>query len=95
MPRILATLILGVAGVVSLPLSAYFLDGEGSENFILPAQLGGMAVLGGLVGWGTPALGGGDKPANKRIAIGMLVGLLTAVVGVVVFFLLLNGFDGA
>jgi len=94
-PRILATLILGIAGIVSLPLSAYFLDGEGAENFILPVQLGAMAVIGGLVGWWTPSLGGGEKPANKRIAIGMVIGLVTAVVGVVVFFLLLNGFDGA
>ena len=94
MPRILATLVLGVAGIVSLPLSAYFLDGEGTENLILPVQLGGMAALGGLVGWATPSLAP-EKPVNKRIAIGMVIGLVTAVVGGVVFFLLLNGFEGA
>lgn len=95
MPRILAYLVLLVAGVLSLPVAAAVFDGEGSENWILPAQLGGMAVIGALVGAVTPRLVGDGASGGKRVALGALVGVGAALVGVVLFFLLLNGFDGA
>jgi hypothetical protein len=94
-PRILALLILIVAGILSLPVSAAFFDGEGSENWIVPVQLGGMAVVGALVGLATPALARAGAPAGRRMLFGVLLGLLAALVGVALFFLLLNGFDGA
>jgi hypothetical protein len=94
-PRILAFLALLVAGVLSLPVSAAFFDGEGSENWILPVQLGGMAVIGGLVGLATPALARESAATGRRVLFGALLGLLAAVIGVALFFLLLNGFDGA
>ena len=95
MPRILAYLVLLVAGILSLPVAAALSDGEGSENWILPVQLGGMAVIGALVGLATPALAGDGAATGKRVLVGALLGLGLALIGVVLFFLLLNGFDGA
>lgn len=95
MPRILAYLVLLVAGVMSLPVAAAIFDGEGSENWILPAQLGGMAIVGALVGAATPALVGDGATTGKRVWLGALLGVGAALVGVALFFLLLNGFDGA
>jgi hypothetical protein len=95
-PRPLAYVVLLVAGILSLPVAAAFFDGEGSENWILPVQLGGMAVVGALVGLATPGLAGGDgRSTRRRLAVGALAGLAAALIGVVLFFLLLNGFDGA
>ena len=71
------------------------LDGEGTENFILPAQLCGMAVLGGVVGYLLPGLAGDGASTRRAVWVGVGVALLLAVLGVVFFFLLLNGFDGA
>lgn len=95
MPLILAFLVLLVAGVLSLPVSAVFFDGEGSENWILPVQLGGMAVIGALVGLATPALARDGAATGRRVLFGALLGVLAALIGVALFFLLLNGFDGA
>jgi hypothetical protein len=94
-PRPLAYVVLLVAGMLSLPVAAAFFDGEGSENWILPVQLGGMAVVGALVGLATPGLAGDDRAMRRRLAVGALAGLAAALIGVVLFFLLLNGFDGA
>ena len=95
MPRILAFTILLLAGILSLPVSAAFFDGEGSENWIIPVQLGGMAVVGALVGMATPALARESAGTGRRMVFGALLGLLAALIGVALFFLLLNGFDGA
>jgi hypothetical protein len=93
--RLAALVLLLGAGILSLPLAALAFDGEGSENFILPVQLGGMAVLGAAVGYLLPGLAG-DAASRRRAAwVGAGVALLLAVLGVVCFFLLLNGFDGA
>jgi hypothetical protein len=94
-PRSLAYVVLLVAGILSLPVAAAFFDGEGSENWILPVQLGGMAVVGALVGLATPNLAGDGRSMRRRLAVGALAGLAAALIGVVLFFLLLNGFDGA
>ncbi len=56
--RLVALVLLLAAGILSLPLAAFAFDGEGTENFILPAQLGGMAVLGAVVGYLLPGLAG-------------------------------------
>ena len=48
--RVVAVVVLLALGVLSLPLVAYFLDGEGAENWILPVQLVLMAVVGAVVG---------------------------------------------
>ena len=93
--RLAALVLLLVAGILSLPLAAAAFDGEGTENFILPAQLGGMAVLGAVVGYLLPGLAGDTASKRRAMWVGVGVGLLLAVFGVVLFFLLLNGFDGA
>ena len=93
--RLAALAILLVAGILSLPLAATFLDGEGNENLILPAQLVGMAVVGAIVGFLFPGLAGARATTRRAVWVGVGVGLLLAVLGVLVFFLLLSGFDGA
>jgi hypothetical protein len=93
--RLVALVILLIAGVLSLPLAATFLDGEGNENLILPAQLGGMAIVGAVVGYLLPGLAGTTATTRRAVWVGVGVALLLAVLGVLVFFLLLSGFDGA
>ena len=93
--RLGALVLLLAAGIMSLPLAALAFDSEGSENFILPAQLGGMAVFGAVVGYLLPGLAGPTATQRRAAWVGVGVGLLLAVLGVVVFFLLLSGFDGA
>lgn len=104
-PRVLAVIGLLVVGFVLLPLLASFLDGEGTENLIIPLHLVVMAVLGAVV-WrmlpgATPATAGdtgaGAAPVSGRREVwtGAAVGLAAAVVALVLFFVLLSGFDGA
>jgi hypothetical protein len=93
--RLTALLLLLLAGVLSLPLAAYFLDDEGSENWIIPAQLGAMAVVGAVVGTLLPGLARDGSSRGRSARVGAILAVVMAVVGVVVFFLLLNGFDGA
>jgi hypothetical protein len=93
--RLIALVLLLAAGILSLPLAALAFDGEDTENWILPAQLAGMAVLGAAVGYLLPGLAGEAASRRRAVWVGVGVALLLAVIGVVVFFLLLNGFDGA
>lgn len=86
-------LLMIVLGAFTLPLSALFLDGsETGENLIIPVALVISCVIGAVLA--VPVLEQ-DVPALRRALIGAGLGLLGLVVGVVVFFLLLNGFDGA
>jgi hypothetical protein len=94
-PRIVAGAGLVLLGMVSLPLVASVLDGEGTENWILPVQLLLMALVGAAVGRAVPALAGEGAGARRRVVVGALVGLAGAVLGLVVFFLLLSGLHGA
>ncbi len=93
MTRLLGWLVLIAAGMLSLPLAAYFLDDQGTENWILPVQLGGMALIGALVGLALPGFVTGST--RRRVLLGAAYGVGAAVVGVLIFFLLLNGFSGA
>jgi hypothetical protein len=93
--RVVGTLVLLVTGVLSLPLAAALLDGEGTENWILPVQLVVMAAVGAGVAAVLPALAGDRASTSRRVLVGVGWGLLAAVVGVLVFWLLLNGFRGA
>jgi hypothetical protein len=94
MERVLGLFVLVVAGILSLPVAAAAFDGEGSENWIIPAQLGGMAVIGALVGLAIPGLTGAESSGRRALA-GAAIGVGMALLGVLIFFLLLNGFDGA
>ena len=93
--RIIAILLLLVAGVLSLPVSATFLDDQGSENWIIPAQPCGMAAIGAVVGAALPGLAGAGASRGRSMRIGAVVGVGLAVLGVAIFFVLLNGFRGA
>ena len=93
MTKLLGWVLLLVAGVVSLPLAATFLDDQGSENWILPVDLAAMALLGGILGVALPGFVGGTT--RRRVVVGAAYGVAVAVVGVLVFFLLLSGFEGA
>jgi hypothetical protein len=91
--RVLGGVLLLVAGVLSLPISAALLDDPGTENWIIPVQLGAMACLGALAGVALPGFVIGTT--GRRVAVGAAYGVAAGLVGVVVFFLLLSGFDGA
>ena len=93
--RVVALLVLLVLGVVSLPLVASVLDGEGTENWILPVQLVLMALVGAVVGWFLPRLAGPDAPKRRGAVVGAVVGVAAGILGLLIFFLLLNGIDGA
>lgn len=93
MTKVAGWLLLIAASMLSLPLAAYFLDDPGTENWILPVQLGGMALVGALVGSALPGFVAGS--GKRRAALGAAWGVAAALVGVVVFFLLLSGLEGA
>jgi hypothetical protein len=93
--RVVGVLALLVAGMLSLPLAAYVLDGQGTENWIVPVQLLGMALIGAGVTVALPALARVGAPTGRRALTGVCWGLLASFVGVLVFWLLLSGFSGA
>jgi hypothetical protein len=90
-----AVLILLVLGIFSLPVAALFSDSEGSENWILPGAIALIVALGAIVGSALPGLAGPGASRARGALVGAGVGVAMLVVGVVIFFLLLNGFEGA
>ena len=44
--RVVGIVVLLVLGILSLPAAASVLDGEGTENWIVPVQLLAMAAIG-------------------------------------------------
>jgi hypothetical protein len=94
MQRVGGLVLLLGAGILSLPAAAALLDGEGSENYIVPVQLLVMALLGAAAGAALPGLSGSTSRA-RSVATGAAIGLGMALVGVALFFLLLSGIDGA
>ena len=93
--RVVAVVVLLALGVLSLPFVAYVLDGEGTENWILPVQLLLMAVVGAVVGRLVPEVAGEGATPRRAVVVGALVGIGAAVLGLVIYFLLLSGFEGA
>ncbi len=93
--RILGLLILLVAGIFSLPVAAYFLDSQGTENWIIPVQLFVMALIGAVVGRLLPGIAGPNPTTNRAMWFGALMGVVMALIGILIFFVLLNGFSGA
>ena len=90
-----AVLLLLVLGIFSLPVTAYFFDGEGTENWIIPVAVLVMVVLGAIVGSMLPGLAGSGASQQRGALIGAALGVGMLVLAVAVFFLLLSGFDGA
>ncbi len=93
--RILGLLILLVAGIFSLPVAAYFLDSQGTENWIIPVQLLVMAIIGAVVGRLLPGIAGPNPTPHRAMWFGPLMGVVMALIGILIFFVLLNGFSGA
>ena len=93
--RVVGVLVLLVAGMLSLPVAASLLDDQGTENWIVPAQLLVMTGIGAGVTTALPALARGGAPTGRRALTGAGWGLLAAFVGVLVFWLLLSGLNGA
>ena len=93
--RVVGIVVLLVLGIVSLPAAASVLDGEGTENWIVPVQLVAMAAIGAAVTIALPGLAREGATTGRRAMTGAWWGLLAAAVGVVVFWLLLSGFGGA
>ncbi|MGA8046642.1 MAG: hypothetical protein WCA30_10320 [Dermatophilaceae bacterium] len=93
--RVLGGLGLLAAGVLALPVVASVLDGPSTENWIIPVDLLLMAGIGAGVGAALTALSPPGTPTGRRALIGAGWGLLAAVVGLLVFWFLLNGFGGA
>jgi hypothetical protein len=92
--RLVALVVLLAAGTVSLPLSAYYVD-DISENMVFPVALGGMILIGSVVGALLPGLARAGSSRARAARVGAVIGLVLAIAGTLVFFLLLSGFDGA
>lgn len=92
--RVAAIALLLVAGVISLPLSALVLDGDGTENLIVPAQLAGMALVGALVGARLPGLAGADAGRRRSAWTGAAVGVAMALLAVAFYFVVISGIGG-
>ena len=95
MGRVAALVVLLVLGVVSLPAVAGVLDGQGTENWVVPVQLALMAGIGALADRLVPTLGGAGASRRRAVVVGALLGVAAALVGVLLFFLLLSGLSGA
>ncbi|MGZ5400469.1 MAG: hypothetical protein ACXWDM_10690 [Nocardioides sp.] len=93
--RVVGVVAVLVAGMVSLPVVAFLLDDHGGENWIVPVQLLVMAAIGAVVTLALPALARADASTGRRALTGAWWGLLSAFVGVLVFWLLISGFRGA
>ena len=93
--RTIGIVVLLGAGMLSLPMAASFLDGRSTENWIVPAQLLAMALVGAGVTVALPALARDGAPTSRRARTGVWWGLLAAIVGVAVFWFLINGLGGA
>src|SRR5690349_10492160 len=93
--RVGAVIILFVAGILSLPVAALLFDGEESENWILPVQFLGMAVVGAAVGRVLPGLAGAGATPTRATWVGAAAGVAAAVLGLLLFIVLLSGLGGA
>lgn len=90
---LILVVVLAVVGCLALPLSAFVLDGSDTgENLIVPVQVLVTAAVGALLGG---VLLDRSHAPRRRALTGAAIGILGALAGVVVFFLLLNGLDGA
>lgn len=88
--RIIALVLLVLVGVLSLPVTAAFLDGGSTEDLVIPAQLILAAVLGAVIGYVLPGLGGPGTARGRSAAIGAAIALVVAVLGILVFAVLLG-----
>lgn len=93
--RVIGVVVLLATGIYSLPVSAALLDAEGTENWIAPVQLLVMAGIGAGLAVALPALAREGASTGRRAMTGVWWGLLAALGGVLLFWLVINGFSGA
>ena len=93
--RVVGAVVLLVTGILSLPVVAFFLDGQGTENWIIPVQLIAMAAIGAALAIALPALAREGAGTGRRARTGIWWGLLAALVGVLIAWFALNGLRGA
>jgi hypothetical protein len=93
--RTIGIVVLLGAGMLSLPVAASLLDGRSTENWIVPAQLVVMGLVGAAVTIALPALARAGASTGRRALTGAWWGLLAAFVGVLIFWFLINGIGGA
>ena len=93
--RVIGVAALLITGVLTLPLSAALLDGEGTENWIVPAQLVAMAIVGVAVTLALPAMARAGAPTPRRVMTGLWWGLIATMIGDSIFWFLLSGIGGA
>ena len=93
--RVVGMIVLLVTGMLSLPVSAALFDGPATENWVIVIQLVAMAATGAVVAIALPALAREGASTVRRARTGIWWGLLAALVGVAVFWFLLNGINGA
>ncbi|WP_374455684.1 hypothetical protein [Nocardioides sp.] len=93
--RVVGIVVLLVLGGLVWPLTAFFFDDEGSENWIIPLGLLAAMVIGAAVTIALPALARHGASSGRRALTGAWWGLLASFAGIVVFWFLLNGFSGA
>jgi hypothetical protein len=93
--RVVAVIVLLGAGILSLPLAAAVLDSRRAESWIIPVQLLIMAAIGAAIAVALPAMARAGASTGARALTGVAWGLLAALTGLLVFWLLLNGFRGA
>ena len=87
--RGVAGVLLLLAGFLSLPVAAAFLDGGSAEDLIVPIQLGGMAVVGAITGSLLPGVAGLGSSTARSAMVGAVIGVAAALGGIAVFSLLL------
>lgn len=89
--RAIAAATLAPAAALSLPIAATFLDHPpGRENWILPAQLGGMGLLGAGIGATLPALVSSTAGRGRGALVGAGLGIAGGIVADVAMFTLLT-----
>ncbi len=82
--------LLVVLGILSLPLAAAVLDGESTDHLVVPVQLAAMALIGAVVGYLLPGLGGDTATRSRGALVGLGVGVALALVGILLFSVLLG-----
>ena len=93
--RVVGIVVLIVLGVLTLPVVAYFVDDDGSENWIIWVAILAMAAIGAALAIALPGLAREGASTARRALSGVWWGLLGLTVGLVVFWFLLNGLGGA
>ena len=89
--RVLAIVVVVVAGFLSLPVVAAFLDGDSTEALVVPVQVALMAVVGALVGRLLPGIAGAGATPPRGAVVGAGAGVAAALLAAVVFMVLLGG----